>query len=102
PMTYDGKQERRRSRGFWTRLYRAIFALKGISCGPGLHVVGPIVLQLDGDPKNISIGANVTFMPGVHLKIRENGRIVIHDGVKLDTLVTVVAANDAVLEFGEN
>ena len=41
-------------------------------------------------------------MPGAHLKNRENGRVVLHDGAKLDTVARVVAANDATVELGEN
>ena len=40
-------------------------------------------------------------MPGAHLKNRERGRIVLHDGVKLDTMARLVAANDARIELGE-
>ena len=36
------------------------------------------------------------------MKNRENGRIVLHDGVKLDTVTRLVSANDATIELGEN
>jgi len=86
---------------FWTLMYRTLFRLKGIQCGPGFHALGPLMLQIDGHAKNIRIGRNVTLMPGVHLKVRENGRIILHDGVKLDTNVRLVSANDAKIEIGE-
>ena len=53
------------------------------------------------DPANIQLGTNVTLMLGAHLKNRERGRIVLHDGVKLDTMARLVAANDARIELGE-
>jgi len=102
PMAYGNPIAPRRSFGFWTLFYRVYFRLRGIACGPGLQVMGPLLLQIDGRPENISLGANVTLMPGVHLKNRENGKIIMHDGVKLDTMVRLVAANEATIELGEN
>jgi fatty-acyl-CoA synthase len=102
PMTYATRPQPRKARGWWTTFYRALFRWKGIACGPGLQVLGPLLLQIDGDARRIRMGTNVTLMPGVHLKNRENGSIVLHDGVKLDTMVRLVAANDAVLELGDD
>jgi carbonic anhydrase/acetyltransferase-like protein (isoleucine patch superfamily) len=101
-MTYATRPQPRKARGGWTAFYRALFRWKGIACGPGLQVLGPLILQIDGDAGRICMGANVTLMPGVHLKNRENGSIVLHDGVKLDTMVRLVAANDAMVELGDN
>jgi acetyltransferase-like isoleucine patch superfamily enzyme len=61
-----------------------------------------VLLRLDGSAANLSIGQNVTLMPGVDLKNREQGRIILHDGVRLDTGVRLVAARDARIEIGEN
>ena len=73
-----------------------------MSVGPGLLVRGRILLELDaGDPKRLRIGRNVTLMPGTHLKLRENGAIHLHDGVKLDTTTRLVAARDGTIEIGE-
>jgi fatty-acyl-CoA synthase len=102
PMSYATPRSPRRSRGFWSLYYQALFRLKGIQCGPGLKVLGPILLQVDGRAKNIRLGAEVTLMPGAHVKNREEGLIVLHDGVKLDTMARLVAANDARIELGEN
>ena len=101
PMRYGDRVAARPARGFWTRYYQALFRVRGIHCGPGLSVLGPILLQIDGSPANIRLGANVTLMPGAHLKNRERGRIIVHDGVKLDTMARLVAANDARIELGE-
>ena len=100
-MRYGDRVIARSARGVWTRYYQALFRVRGIRCGPGLSVLGPILLQVDGSPANIQLGANVTLMPGAHLKNRERGRIVLHDGVKLDTMARLVAANDARIELGE-
>jgi len=94
------QQPVRQSTSFWTLLYRAIFRWKGIPYGPGLQVLGPLLLEINGQAGNIRIGRNVTLMPGVHLKNRENGRIILNDGVKLDSYVRVVAANQATIEIG--
>ncbi len=102
PMRYGARGAPRARGGVWTRYYRALFRLTRIRCGPGLRVLGPILLQIDGRPENIEIGADVTLMPGAHLKNRENGRIILHDGAKLDTMARLVAANDARIELGEN
>ncbi len=102
PMRYGTAFDIRTSAGFWTRWYRMVFARKGIKVGRGLRVLGPLLLQVDGKPSNIQLGDNVTLMPGVHLKNRENGRIVLHDRVTLDSNARLVAANDATIELGEN
>ena len=87
--------------GWWTRWCRLQLRRRGIRAGAGLRALGPVLLQVDGRGSNIVIGRNVTLMPGAHLKNRENGRIVLHDGVKLDTMTRLVAANDATIELGE-
>ncbi|RMF73104.1 MAG: hypothetical protein D6744_16075 [Planctomycetota bacterium] len=92
----------RRASGFWTRYYRWVFWRRGVRCGRGLRVLGPLLLRIDGSARNIEIGDNVTLMPGVDLKVRENGRIILHDGVVLDTGARLVAANDARIELGED
>lgn len=102
PMRYDAAFDVRRSQGFWTHWYRVVFARLGIEAGPGLRVLGRLLLQIDGKAANIRLGRNVTLMPGVHLKNRENGSIVLHDRTTLDTNVRLVAANDATITLGEN
>ncbi len=101
PMTYNSCNPSKRNWNFWTIYYDIFFRIKGIKFGSGLRIMGPLFLEILGDPSNLSIGKNVTFMPGVHLKIRENGKIFIHDDVKLDTSVRLVAANEAKIEIGE-
>lgn len=88
--------------GFWTLYYRMLFRLKGIRFGKGLKVYGPILLRVDGDPRNILIGSNVTIMPWVDIKNRENGKIILNDGVTLDTTCRLVAAREGCLELKKN
>jgi len=92
----------RRDTGFWTLYYRLLFRLKGVRFGRGLRVCGPLILRLLGSPTNLIIGDNVTIMPMVDLKLREQGRIILHDGVFLDTMTRLVAANQGTIELGED
>lgn len=101
PMTFADPQAHRPSTGLWSRYYRWVFWRLGVSYGSGLRVLGRLMLRLD-NPRNLEIGRNVTLMPGVDLKLRDNGRIHLHDGVTLDTNVRLVAANDARIEIGQN
>ncbi|MGQ9648499.1 MAG: AMP-binding protein [Phycisphaerae bacterium] len=102
PLLIGAPRTARRTRGFWSHYYRRVFRRHGIRVGRGLRVVGPLILRFDGDPRNIAIGDDVTLMPGVDLKIRENGRITLHDGVVLDTNVRLVAAREGRIILGEN
>ncbi|MEP4378222.1 MAG: acyltransferase [Alphaproteobacteria bacterium] len=102
PLRYDETVEIRKCAGFWTRYYQMRFRMLGIPYGRGLRVLGRLLLQIDGKPANLQIGDNVTLMPGVHLKNRENGTIVLHDRSTLDTNARLVAANNATIAVGEN
>ena len=103
PTTYDeprawpARPTRGRLRSLYYRLW---LRSKGVRGGEGLQVLGPITIELLGPGSNLELGDGVILMPGVHLKLRENGRIVLHDRVKLDTATRLVAANDATLEVG--
>ncbi|MBX3374621.1 MAG: AMP-binding protein [Phycisphaeraceae bacterium] len=89
---FDDARSRR-----WTRRLRKL----GVRVGRGLRVRGPLLLRLESDPARIEIGDDVTLMPWVDLKIREQGRIVLHDGAVLDTIVRLVAARDGSIIVGE-
>ncbi len=103
PMTAGPAQAPRSGgAGGWTMLYRLLMRRRGIRFGPGLRVLGPIHLQIEGRGSNVVLGRNVTLMPGAHIKNREDGRVVLHDGARLDSVARVVAANDATIELGEN
>ena len=87
--------------GFWTWYYKLVFRRFGIRYGRGLRVLGPLLLRLDGNPRNIELGDNVLLMPWVDLKVREEGKIILGHGAVLDTMVRLVAANDARLQLGD-
>lgn len=89
---FDDARSRR-----WTKRLRKL----GVRVGRGLRVCGPLLLRFESDPARIEIGDDVTLMPWVDLKIREQGRIVLHDGVVLDTIVRLVAARDGSIILGE-
>lgn len=100
-MKRDRKDRVQAHYNFWTIFYSLIFRWKGIRFGKGMQVRGPIILRKTrGDFANISIGENVTLMPGVDLKLRDNGKIILHDDVVLDSQVRLVVANDARIEIG--
>jgi len=102
PMVTDEAAALPTSRaGFWTWYYRFTFRRLGISYGPGLRVLGPILLRPDGDPRNIRLGRSVTLMPWVDLKVRENGRIILGDGAAVDTTARLVAARDGTIRLGD-
>jgi len=103
PMTYDEPRAAAVAGSrWWTLVARMRLRRLGVRPGPGLRALGPILLQVDGRPQNIRIGADVTLMPWAHLKNRENGVIHLHDRVRLDTAARIVAANDATVELGED
>lgn len=87
--------------GFWTWYYRFTFRRLGIVYGPGLRVLGPILLRPDGDPRNIRLGRSVTLMPWVDLKVRENGKIILGDGAAVDTTARLVAAREGTIRLGD-
>ena len=101
PMAYSSPETIDPHWNFWTIYYKVLFKIKKIEYGNGLKVLGPLILEINGNPKNIVIGKNVILMPGVHLKNREKGKIVLHDEVKLDSNVRLVAANQATIELGQ-
>lgn len=102
PLLVGEPRTIRRTKGFWSHYYRCLLRWHGVRVGRGLRVFGPLILRFDGDPRNISIGNDVTLMPGVDLKVRENGKIILHDGVVLDTNVRLVAAREGRIILGEN
>jgi len=102
PMHTDTQVALPRSKaGFWTWYYRLKFRRHGIRYGKGLRVLGPLLIRLDGDAKNMSFGHSVTLMPWADLKIRENGQIRIGDGCAIDTMARLVAANNATIRLGD-
>ncbi|WP_164516434.1 AMP-binding protein [Minwuia thermotolerans] len=102
PMRADGPVALSSRRpGFWTWYYRFRLRTLGVRHGRGLRVLGPLLLRLEGNPRNLSIGDGVTIMPWADLKVRENGKITIGDGCAIDTMARLVAANDAEIRLGD-
>ncbi len=54
-----------------------------------------------GEPRNIRLGRNVSLMPWVDLKVREQGRIELGDDVVLDTCARLVAAREGAVILGD-
>jgi acetyltransferase-like isoleucine patch superfamily enzyme len=61
-----------------------------------------ILLRDGGSLQNVSIGDNVTMGGTIFIRIRKNGKLIIHSGVRTGTHVWFVIANDAEFEIGEN
>jgi acetyltransferase-like isoleucine patch superfamily enzyme len=90
--------------GWWvfmpySMLVATILRLKGIKVGRNFYIQGVPFLKLRGKPGNIVIGNNVKVNGDIDLRNRENGRIVIEDGVSFDTGCRIVAAREAVVTF---
>lgn len=92
--------------GEWVyRPYSVLVALvlrsRGARVGKGLLIMGVPRIRLYGKPEHLVIGNNVTFTGDVDLRNRENGRIVLGDGTRIDHGVRIVAARDGGLVLGE-
>jgi acetyltransferase-like isoleucine patch superfamily enzyme len=90
--------------GWWVfRPYSVFVAMvlraRGIRVGRNFYIQGVPFLKLRGKPGNIVIGDNVKVHGDIDLRNRENGRILIEDGVSFDTGCRIVAARDAVVTF---
>lgn len=87
--------------GFWSLLAWLRLRAAGAKIGRGLRALGPILVRTDpGWRGQMIIGDNVTLLPYVDLRLRERGSIVLGDGVYLETMARLVAANQAKLQIG--
>ncbi len=87
--------------GFWSLLAWLRLRAAGAKIGRGLRALGPILVRTDpGWQGEIILGENVTLLPYVDLRLREQGTIVLGDGVYLETMARLVAANQAKLQIG--
>jgi acetyltransferase-like isoleucine patch superfamily enzyme len=80
-------------------LVAAVLRARGIKVGRNFYIQGVPLLKLRGKPGNIVIGNDVKVNGDIDLRNRENGRIVIEDGVSFDTGCRIVAAREAVVTF---
>jgi acetyltransferase-like isoleucine patch superfamily enzyme len=92
--------------GTWWRslFWRLSLTLRGARIGKHFRVHGPIdILLRDGATlRSLSIGDNVTLGGKIYIRMRSKGRLVIQNNVRTGPEVWLVAANDAVLQIGEN
>ncbi len=86
---------------FHSWVIKSILKIYGIRVGKNFYIEGIPKLKLRGDPRNISIGDNVSIFGDIDIRNRENGRIVIEDGVAIDNDCRFVSANDAILKIGK-
>lgn len=100
PMQAEGKPKHPTRLNFWSLYTMLRFRLLGIRFGPGLRAFGPVLVRIQDSARNIQLGKHVTLLPYVDLRVRDNGRIILHDGVFVETNARLLAANDAVLEVG--
>ena len=100
PMKAEGRPKHAVPLNFWSLYTMLRFRWLGIRFGRGLRAYGPVLLRLQGSPRNIEVGNNVTLLPYVDLRLRDHGRIVLHDGVYIETMARLLAANEATLEIG--
>lgn len=80
-------------------LIAGLLRMRGVHVGRGFYIEGVPRLKIRGRADNIRIGDGVSVFGPIDLRNRENGRIVIEDGVKIDEHCRLVAANDAELRL---
>jgi acetyltransferase-like isoleucine patch superfamily enzyme len=86
---------------FHSWVIKNILKIYGIRVGKNFYIEGVPKLKLRGNPRNISIGDNVSIFGDIDIRNRENGKIIIEDGVAIDNDCRFVSANDAVLRIGK-
>ena len=86
---------------FHSWVIKNILKIYGIRVGKNFYIEGIPKLKLRGNPLNISIGDNVSIFGDIDIRNRENGKIMIDDGVSIDNDCRLVSANDAVLKIGK-
>ncbi|MCW5875592.1 MAG: acyltransferase [Anaerolineales bacterium] len=87
--------------GFWSLLAWLRLIMVGAKVGRGLRSLGPILLRIEPDWRGrIVIGDNVTLLPYVDFRLRDEGQIVLGNGVYLETMARLVVANRATLTIG--
>jgi len=81
-------------------LRTAYYRLIGLRISNDVSIGSGFVLK--GNYNNIEIGENVSIGKNVEFKIRDNSRIVLSDGVKVDDNVRLISANGSTLFIGLN
>ncbi len=83
-------------------LIRLVLKLHGIKVGNKLYIEGIPKLKINGKGSNIEIGKNVSIFGTVDIRNREQGKIIIEDGVKIDTNTRIVAARNGLIKIDED
>lgn len=83
----------------WSLLITLILRLRGVRVGRNLLVNGVPGIKSNGRAGNILIGDNVRLFGNVDLRVRENARIILENGVYLDRNCRIVAANEAIVKL---
>ena len=85
----------------YSYIVKLFFIIKRIKVGRNFYVEGIPYLKIKGNPENIIIGDNVEINGDIDLRNRENGKIIIEDGCKIDHGVRIIAANNAIVRIGK-
>ncbi len=92
------------NRKYWTihsLIVKVILIIYGIKVGKNFYIEGVPKLKIKGRPQDILIGNSVSILGNIDIRNRENGKIIIEDGVTIDNDCRFVAANDTVLRIGK-
>lgn len=82
-------------------LVARILRFRGVTVGERLYAQGVPQLKIKGKASNIIIGNDVQLLGDIDIRNREQGKIVIEDGVAIDHGCRLVAANEATLHIGK-
>lgn len=81
-------------------MYSALFRICGAKIGKNVKFLGKIKVKIKGSFKNIEILDNVLISANVDFRNRENGKIILKEGVYLDEGVRLVAARNGSITIG--
>lgn len=80
---------------------KCVLCLYGVKVGRKFYIEGTPRLKIRGKASDIKIGNNVSIFGCIDIRNREEGKIIIEDGVTIDNDCRFVAANNAILRIGE-
>lgn len=84
-------------------MLKFLLRFRNIKIGKNFYSEGKIKISSSNDTyNNLILGNNIKIMGDVEIFLRGNGKIIIGSGVKLDSNIRLLAANDATLEIKNN
>jgi acetyltransferase-like isoleucine patch superfamily enzyme len=83
-------------------LIRLLLKLRGIHVGKNFRIYGLPYLKILGKAENIVIKNNVCIWGNIDLRNRDNGKIIIEDGVYIDDNCRFLSAQNATMRIGVN